>query len=218
MGKDTIYRQDAIDAFKKELTVGESKGNYVTICSAIGYEGAKQILESLPPARTEVTEEVVNDYCRKRSLTILTNDYFHKLTSAQTKADKDIVYKEDVLKLIRMMPSEEGITRALLIQSVEQLQAAEFMNEEIIHCPACKYGKGPYHNVRCTKYYGMGGPDDYCSMAERKEAIWQKKDLGAVEYTGVCSNCGYGSFCSEVKNYILCPNCGAKMKVEETNE
>ena len=38
----------AIDAFKKALTVGEWKGNYVTICSAIGYEGAKHILESLP--------------------------------------------------------------------------------------------------------------------------------------------------------------------------
>lgn len=45
---DPIDRQAAIDAFKKELTVGESKGNYVTICSAISYEGAKQILESLP--------------------------------------------------------------------------------------------------------------------------------------------------------------------------
>ena len=38
----------AIDAFKKALTVGEWKGNYVTIRSAIGYEGAKHILESLP--------------------------------------------------------------------------------------------------------------------------------------------------------------------------
>jgi hypothetical protein len=143
--------------------------------------------------------------------------YIEIVPSAQTKSDKDIVYKEDVLKLIRMMPPEEGITRALLIQSVEQLQVAEFMNEEIIYCPACKYSKGPYHNVRCTKYYGMGGPDDYCSMAERKEAIWLKKDLGGVEYTGVCSNCGYGSFWSEVKNCILCPNCGANMKVEDTN-
>lgn len=48
---DIIRRSDAIDAFKKELTVGESKGNYVTICSAVGYEGARQILESLPSAR-----------------------------------------------------------------------------------------------------------------------------------------------------------------------
>lgn len=38
----------AIDAFKKELTVGKPKGNYVTTCSAIGYKGAKQILEALP--------------------------------------------------------------------------------------------------------------------------------------------------------------------------
>lgn len=102
-----------------------------------------------------------------------------------------------------------------LLADIEGLPPEESEHDEIIFCPACKYGEGPYHNVRCTKYYGMGGPYDYCSMAERKEAIWQKKDLGGVEYTGVCSNCGYGSFWSEVKNYILCPNCGAKMKVEE---
>lgn len=51
---DTISRAAAIDAFKKELTVGESKGNYVTICSAIGYKGAKQILESLPSVQSEI--------------------------------------------------------------------------------------------------------------------------------------------------------------------
>lgn len=50
---DLISRQGAIDAFKKELTVGESKGNYVTLCSAIGYEEARQILESLPSAQPE---------------------------------------------------------------------------------------------------------------------------------------------------------------------
>lgn len=54
MKDDVISRQGAIDAFKKELTVGESKGNYVTICSAVGYEGAKQILESLPSAQPEI--------------------------------------------------------------------------------------------------------------------------------------------------------------------
>ncbi len=32
---------------------------------------------------TEITEEAVKEYCRKRCLTILTNDYFYKLTSAQ---------------------------------------------------------------------------------------------------------------------------------------
>ena len=53
MMADLINRKDAIDAFKKELTVGESKRSYVTICSAIGYEGAKKILESLPSAQPE---------------------------------------------------------------------------------------------------------------------------------------------------------------------
>jgi hypothetical protein len=40
-------------------------------------------VKQMPPVQPEVTEEAVKDYCRKRCLTILTNDYFHKLTSAQ---------------------------------------------------------------------------------------------------------------------------------------
>lgn len=38
---------------------------------------------------------------------------------------KEIVYKKDVLDLLSMMPPEEGITRALLMQSVKQLPSAE---------------------------------------------------------------------------------------------
>lgn len=48
-------------------------------------------------AQPEVTEEAVKDYCRKRCLTILTNDYFHKLTSAQAERQKGkwLRYGED---------------------------------------------------------------------------------------------------------------------------
>ena len=38
---------------------------------------------------------------------------------------KEIVYKKDVLDLLSMMPPEDGITRALLIQSVKQLPSAQ---------------------------------------------------------------------------------------------
>ena len=76
---DLISRQDAIDAFKKELTVGESKSNYVTICSAISYEGAKQILENLPSAEPEpmcvakvtLTDEQVKEAFEKAKCEIL---------------------------------------------------------------------------------------------------------------------------------------------------
>ena len=43
-----------------------------------------------PFAQPEVTEEAVKDYCRKRRLTILTNDYFHKLTSKNKGGQNDI--------------------------------------------------------------------------------------------------------------------------------
>lgn len=51
---DAVSRQQAIDAFKKELTTGEQKGKYVTICSAVSFEGAKQILEALPAVQPEI--------------------------------------------------------------------------------------------------------------------------------------------------------------------
>ena len=60
-----------------------------------------------PSAQPEVTEEAVKDYCRKRHLTILTNDYFHKLISAQPEwhdcdsTDKSTLpepYKKEITK------------------------------------------------------------------------------------------------------------------------
>lgn len=50
--KKLIELDAALDAFKKELTEGK-KRKYVTSCSAIGYEGAKQILEGLPTVQPE---------------------------------------------------------------------------------------------------------------------------------------------------------------------
>ena len=50
------------------------------------------VRDTAPPAQPEVTEEAIKDYCRKRCLnrrrclTILTNDYFYKLMSAQPEA------------------------------------------------------------------------------------------------------------------------------------
>ena len=66
-----IYLDDAIDAFRKALCCGERE-------YAIGFGGIERILNALPTVEPEITEEAVKDYCRKRCLTFLTNDYFHK--------------------------------------------------------------------------------------------------------------------------------------------
>lgn len=65
---DTISRQGALEAIK----FAEPGCEY-------------EAVEVLPSIQPEITEEAVREYCRKRGLTILTNDYFHKLTSAQPK-------------------------------------------------------------------------------------------------------------------------------------
>jgi hypothetical protein len=81
MNKDTIYRQDALDALGERPLVW-TNSDYA-IAQRNQYDTDKLAIETVPSAQPEVTEEAVKDYCRKRCLTILTNDYFHKLTSAQ---------------------------------------------------------------------------------------------------------------------------------------
>lgn len=39
---------------------------------------------------------------------------------------------------------------------------------ELVRCQDCKWSIGSEHNVRCEKFYGMGGYDEFCSYGERK--------------------------------------------------
>ena len=76
---DLISRQAAIDAIRA------STSKYTGFMEMEMYtdDDAVEAIEGLPPAQPEITEEAVKEYCRKRCLTIVTNDYFHKLASAQ---------------------------------------------------------------------------------------------------------------------------------------
>ena len=78
---DSISREAAIDTLesgKDKTAKGDIGGFYNAII-----QNDIDKLRNLPSAQPEVTEEAVKDYCRKRCLTILTNDYFYKLTSVQ---------------------------------------------------------------------------------------------------------------------------------------
>ena len=47
---------------------------------------------------------------------------------------------------------------------------------------------------------------------QKKKGKWIKQDCGGVEYTAVCSECGYGTFWSDASDFNFCPNCGFKME------
>ena len=75
----------------------------------------------------------------------------------------DAISRQAVLKLLSAMPPEEAMTKALLIQGVKQMDAAQ---PEIIRCRDCRYKYGS----DCDNFAGVLVEDDYfCSMAERRE-------------------------------------------------
>ena len=82
MSDDLISRQSTIQVLDNAAEQWNIAEPYHEGMRA-GYRNSARLILSLPSAEPEVTEEAVKDYCRKRGLTILTNDYFHKLTSAQ---------------------------------------------------------------------------------------------------------------------------------------
>lgn len=76
-----ISRQGVIDA------LCDNCDNVQSVCP---HYPCKQYtaINALPSAQTEVTEEEVKEYCHKRCLTILTNDYFHELLFPQPERKK----------------------------------------------------------------------------------------------------------------------------------
>ena len=85
----------------------------------------------------------------------------------------DAISRQAVLKLLATIPPEEAMTKAMLIQSVKQMDAAQ---PEIIRCRECKWwDRCPsstiaplYHLCRRVGRMNMTA-DDFCSRAEQWE-------------------------------------------------
>ena len=83
----------------------------------------------------------------------------------------DLISRQAVLKLLSTMPPEEALTKAMFIQSVQQMDAAQ---PEIIRCRECRYWYRMTINIgKCERVFnancGIWDSDDYCSYAERPE-------------------------------------------------
>lgn len=72
----------------------------------------------------------------------------------------DAISRQAVLKLLSTMPPEETTTKAILIQSVKQMDAAQ---PEIIQCKDCK------HN---PKESWFGCPMSHLSEEQRPGTAW----------------------------------------------
>ena len=86
----------------------------------------------------------------------------------------DAISRQGVLKLLSTIPPEEAITKAMLIQSVKQMDAAQ---------PERKRGKWNItdaypHNVYCSECYTR--------FAQTHWAVWEDGSLPR----NFCPNCG----------------------------
>lgn len=98
MSKDTIYRQDAIDAADRADYTGLAVEDVKKVTDKVVKE-----LKQLPPAQPEVTEEAVKEYCRKRCLCIVDSALLKKYASAQPEEVIPVAWLEEQAKWFESM-------------------------------------------------------------------------------------------------------------------
>ena len=107
------------------------------------------------------------------------------------------INEDDVIKIIRMMPPENGIT-AMIEQGIKQLPSAQR--------ESCEYWDAE------SNYCTLNRPS---AQPERKKGRWEIKPdpYGFFEQIPVCSECGCTTKMRDKPNF--CPNCGADMRGEQ---
>ena len=98
----------------------------------------------------------------------------------------DLISRQAVLKLLSTMPPEEAMTKALLIQGVKQMDAAQ---------PEWKRGKWIIHETETDRYDDMKCP--FCKKSYTVDA-YRIDDIGFT-----------------AADFNFCPNCGADMRGEQ---
>jgi len=71
---ELIYKNDAITALSHMCSEDE---NGITVSRA----NVDSMLRSLSPVQPEITQDQLEEYCKKRCLTVITDDLLYKLTS-----------------------------------------------------------------------------------------------------------------------------------------
>lgn len=60
------------------------------------------------------------------------------------------------------------IVGVLYIEKTGKLICKPEFVGEVVRCQHCKHRINEEHNVRCKKFYGMGGYDEFCSFGEKE--------------------------------------------------
>lgn len=91
-------------------------------------------------------------------------------------------------------------------------QAVQIFEDE----QTCSNKDCDFHCETCDLYVSSDELEKAMKVAirELKTGKWLKEDHGGVEYTAVCSECGYGTYWSDAEYFDYCPCCGARMEIE----
>lgn len=113
----------------------------------------------------------------------------------------DTISRQAVLRLLYSLPPEEAMTKALLTQSVQQMDAAQ---SEITLESAIDY----LHSIGWMQEHDRILTES--AQPERKKGEW-------IDYANShceCSVCHteWSYFQNEVECFEFCPNCGADMR------
>lgn len=84
---------------------------------------------------------------------------------------KKLIEKQSTINSIMSMPcksDEDGYLWVVRSDVLNRIDEQPVVEPEVVRCQDCIHGVGPDHNLRCSKYYGMGEYDGFCSRGYRR--------------------------------------------------
>lgn len=172
MNKDTIYRQDAIDAISCNITV-TGRQNAEVVAATIGAFADR--IKALPSAQPEPIKINIDHELTKDEYERLRKDMADApivlFSSAQHDVPDicvgDIISRQDVIDVLSQYPFEKVVN---CISIIEEFPSAQ---SEIIRCKDCRYSVDEYDDGDCyckrsCSWHGANW-DFYCAAAERRE-------------------------------------------------
>jgi hypothetical protein len=116
--KELIYKQDAIDAVIDRMNIEKYGRNAKP-------EEIRWTLENLPPVQPNMTDEQFEDYCRKRCLSVVTNEFMYEVR--------------------KMVPLKRG----KWIERESDTEDKENGFETVIVCSRCDYPATTFYSEDC---------------------------------------------------------------------
>lgn len=160
------------------------------------------LVEKMPTIEPEITQEDIELYCRRRCLTVITDDLYNEMMM-RWPAQPTQSNAPNTLDVISRQAAIDGKI------SIQRADGVEIYSDEAVPVEYLRALPSAQPYIRGV--IDESGRIKFIEQTERKTGKWiQISPAGIYE----CSECGKNVMTNDIDEYKWCHGCGCKMETE----